>query len=114
MCPNVSAVPTLIVLLLIVVEPEPKVAIPVTLRFCMVEKPVCIAPDACACIFTLPALSLIAVASIPVNAAPLPIKLVAVMTPALPILILLPTSICPIPPNEFAVTIPDTMIPVSV
>ena len=41
---------------------------------------------------TLPLESLIAVASIPVNAAPLPTKLVAVMTPAFPNFILLPTS----------------------
>ena len=40
-----------------------------------------IAPDACACTLTLPPESLIAVASIPVKAAPLPIKLVAVIIP---------------------------------
>ena len=41
-----------------------------------VETPEWIAPDACAWIFTLPLVSLIAVASIPVKAAPLPTKLV--------------------------------------
>ena len=78
-----------------------------------VATPVITTPLLFACALTAPP-NLIAEASIPVNAAPLPIKLVAVMIPALPILILLPTSICPIPPNEFAVTIPDTIIPVSV
>ena len=40
---------------------------------------------------TLPPESLIAVASIPVKAAPLPTKLVAVITPAFPKWILFPT-----------------------
>ena len=79
--PNVSAVPTFMILLSIVVEPDPKVATPVTLKFWIVENPVWTAPDACACIFTLPSESFNAVASIPVSCEPSPWNAVAVTTP---------------------------------
>ena len=51
-----------------------------------------------------------AVASIPVKAAPLPTKLVAVMTPAFPNLILLPTSTKSSKSPAAPVTIPTESI----
>ena len=54
---------------------------PLTVKAVKVWIPVYTAPDACACIFTLPPESLTAVASIPVKFAPLPTKLVAVIIP---------------------------------
>ena len=77
------------------VRPEP---LPVTVVVFTLEKvwiPVWTAPDACACILTLPAESFRAVASIPVKDAPLPWNAVAVTTPAFPSLILLPTVASP-------------------
>ena len=79
-----SAVPTLITLIAINYSwtwTKCSIWLPVTLRFCIVENPVWTAPDACACIFTLPALSFNAVASIPVSCEPSPWNAVAVTTP---------------------------------
>ena len=53
---------------------------------------------------------MIAVASIPVKAAPLPTKLVAVITPALPNFILLPTSKKSSTSSAGAVIIPTASI----